>query len=1048
MSLPRFFVRQTVLVNMLMVAVFVAGIFALGGMAVEQNPSIDLDAVVIVVNYPGASPEDVEKLITLPIEDRIATLPDIDYIIGASYEGRASFYVQYEADIDNFDQAVLDLKSEVDKAKPEIPKDAADSIWFIKIATDEVWPVMGIVLGGEYSTDGLNDIAEALKEELLDVEDVGSIQIYGVKNREIWVEADRARLDAYSLAISDITAAVQAANINLPAGRVEMGREEFLVRPMGEIGDPGEIGRVVLRGSLDGSSVRVGDVAEVRDTFERDEIQSRLNGKPSVSVRVFMKRGGSVVDIVDEAREIVDRFQRQIPDVDLSIRHDASKDVRESVNVLTTNALTGVALVTLLLTFTMGWRAAVLAALGIPFAFLTAFIFLYATGGTINTLSLFAFILVSGMLVDDAIIIIENVYAHLEQGKNRIQAAIDGAEQVMWPVFSAITTTIAAFLPLLLMQGVIGKFLAVLPVVVSLALAGSLFQALVVLPSHLADFAKLPEKKERLSDRFFSWLLRIYKREINRLLDHKYLTTLGTMAVTVAATVVAASILRIELFPEESSSSERLLVRLPIGTKLEETDRVLMEIERRIATLPKHEVDAVSTLAGLVVENQQWLHSSDGGMVTIDLGDKDGRRSNDEIKDSIRALIADIPGIRSIYFGRSDSGPPTGSPVELRVRGESLERMRGLAQAIVDDLKSVKGVSDVQMDFSEGKKELRFLPDRVKMSAYGLTMTQLAVTLRTAVEGWEATKFRDEKGDEVKVLVMYRETDRDEVDDLKRLTVSTPLGVFVPLSELGEFAVAPGAAAIARRDGKRAITVTANVNQTDINSDEANRYVREKYADFAVRYPGYSLEFGGQAEEQQESFQSLVKAFIVALILIYLILGTQFHSFVQPLIVMLTVPFSILGVAIGLIVSQLTFSLVAGISVVALAGVVVNDSLVLVDFINKARAAGKTRREALVMSGMRRMRPILLTTITTICGLLPLALGFGGESVTWQPMAIGICWGIAFATFLTLFVIPAFYSIFDDWTNAMRRWFGRQSTDRELAEHAAELRDDTVLREL
>lgn len=1046
MSIPRFFARQPVLVNLLMLAIIVAGVFALNRMPLENHPSIDLDMAVIVVNYLGASPDEVEKLITLPIEDQISSLPDIDYISAISSEGRASFIIKYEPELEDFDQSVADLKAEVDKVENDLPEEARDNIYVIKIATDEIWPVGGISLGGDYSIDGLNKLAESLKDEFLDIKDVSSVEIHGTLKREIWIEADRSRLNASHVSLSELAIAIQMANINLPSGRVTLGREEFLVRSMGEVSSPEEIGKIIVRADLSGSAIRVKDVAYVNDTFQKDEVVSRINGKPSVHVRVFMKRDGSVVDVMDDVREVIKRYQENIPDVAIIVRHDASIEVKDSISVLSINALTGLVLVAFLMTLIIGVRSAIFAIIGIPFAFLAAFIFLDATGGSINTLSLFAFILVLGMIVDDAIIIIENVYRHMEGGKSPVKAAIEGAEEVMWPVISAILTTIAAFLPLLMMAGVIGKFLSVLPIVVTLALLGSLTESLVILPSHLADFGRI--EKNRLhdfGDRLYHKLLNIYKKQLDIFLNHRYLVALGILVITVAATATCAKTLRIEMFPEEGRSSETLIVRMPVGTKLAETNRVLTVVEKRLADIPKTDLKSISTLAGFIIDNERWIRSTEGGMISLELGDKDKRRTNDEIKDDVRARIADIPEIHEVYFGKGQGGPPTGSPVELRVRGNDLERMQYLSGLIMDDLKAIKGVSDIQMSHRQGKKELRFIPDRVKMSAYGLSMTLLATTMRTAVEGLEATKFRDEDGDEVKVLVMYREEDRDEVGDLKNMIIDTPLGISVPLSELGEFAVQRGASSISRRDGKRTITITADVNRIDVNSDEANSIIKEKYADFSTRFPGYNLDFGGEAQEQAESFSSLMQAFIVALILIYLILGTQFQSFIQPIVVMYTVPFSMLGVAVGLLVSSLTFSLVAGISVVALSGVVVNDSLILVDFINKARASGMPLREALIVSGSRRMRPIIITTITTIAGLLPMATGLGGTSETWQPMAICICWGLAFATFLTLFVIPCAYYIVDSWTNRLRKIAGLKTTDEILVGRNRELLDDTVL---
>ncbi len=1029
MSIPRFFARQPVLVNMLMIAILVAGIFVLMQMPQENNPSIDLDMALVIIAYPGASPDDVEKLITLPVEEQVRNLSDIDFINSRSEEGRSVVFIRYEAGLKNFDQSFLDLKTEVDKIKTDLPDDAQDNIFYIKISTNEIWPIVGIAMGGDYSTKGLNKLAKSLRDEILDLDSIAKMDISGLRKREFRVESDRALLEAHGIALQDIVAAIQMGNANLPAGRLSMGRQEFLVRSISELENANDIGDVILRASMEGGTLRVKDVATINDTFEKDESITRLNGKPSVYLRAYMKKEASIVTAVDEIRDLVEKFQKRVPDLELSIRNDNSIPVRESINVLTSNAITGLLLVAILMTLLIGYRSAILAIIGIPFAFLTSFIFLDVTGGTINSLSLFAFILVLGMVVDDAIIIIENVYHHMEQGKPALKAAIEGAEEVMWPVVAAVVTTIAAFLPLLLMEGDVGKFLAVLPIVVTVALIGSLIQSLVVLPSHLADFGKLPKASgTRLGDRLYAWLESTYKKQIAFFLRHRYMVTIGILIATILITVAAAKVLRIEMFPQEESSTEWLIVQLPTGTQLEETDRIINQIEQRCSDISKDDINSVIAIVGYIIDGERWLKRTNGGMLLFEMGDSDKRRDNDLIKNDIRKRFTTIPEIESARFSKDSSGPPTGSPIEMRVAGDDLDNLIRHSERIIDDLKAIKGVTDIESSYSSGKQEIRFLPDRDKMSSYGLSVVALSTFMRTAIDGLEATSFRDSEGDEVKVMVEYKESDRDDVEDLKKMVIHTPLGIAVQLSEIGEFVIQKGPTSISRRNAKRTITVTANVNQVDVNSDEANRIMRKKYETFSERYPGYKVEFGGEAEEQQKSFKSLLQAFVVALVIIYLILGTQFQSFTQPMIVMYTVPFSLIGVAIGLIVQNLTFSIVAAISVVALSGVVVNDSLVLVDFINRARATGMKRYDALIISGTRRMRPILLTTLTTIAGLLPMAIGVAGASKTWQPMAICICWGLAFATFLTLFVIPCTYSIADDWVNAFRRLFKMRST--------------------
>lgn len=1027
MSLTKFVVKQPVMVNLLMLVVLVAGLRALNAMPVERNPSVNIEVAVVAASYPGASPEDVEKLITLPLEDRIKTLNDIDQLYASSYEGRAVIFIEYETDIEDYDAAVSDLQSEVERVKQDLPQEAADSLQVIKIRPGDVWSVMDIGLGGEYGVKGMKQLAESMRDDLLEIEGVKKVNISGTPTRQVWVEADRAKLQAYALTLNNVYTVVNAANSDVPAGRIKVGSKEYIFAAEGDIKSPRDIEQIVVSADASGNAVRVKDVATVVDSFARDEVLSRLNGRQAVTVEVFMGSTGSIVDIARQTHEIVAKYQARITDVSFSVLKDSSKDVINSVSALTNNALTGLILVAVLMTFLIGLRSAVLAVIGIPFAFLSSFVALHAMGETINTLSLFGFILVLGMVVDDAIIVIENVFRHLEMGKPPKQAAIEGTQEVVWPVISAVLTTIAAFLPLLLMEGRIGKFIYVLPVVAALALAGSLLEAIIVLPSHLAEYGRLPKNHERrLGDRMFKKLLNAYRRLIGKALAHRGLVVGGTVLATIAITVFAAGVLRIELFPSEDSSSETLTVRLPIGTQLEKTDDVMRSLSDRIlAELPAGEIETITSLAGSVVEHRNRTTTTDGGMLTINFAAEENRRPNEAIKRDIRRIVESIPEIRTVNFEAGQHGPPVDSPVDIRVRGDSLDTMQMIAKMLEDDLRAIPGVSDVSSDFRQGKQKIKFHPDRAKMSAYGLTVGSLVSTLRMAVEGVEATSFRDAEDDEVKIVVLYREQDRDTMADLRQMVVSTATGASVPLSELGEFAMERTMEAVQRYDAKRVISVSANVDNETINSAEANRIIKQKYDDLSARYPGYSLEFGGEAKQREEAFGDLFTEFLIALILVYMILGSQFKSFLQPLVVMFTVPFSLLGVALGLIVGGLTFSLVAGISVVALAGVVVNDSLVLVDFANNLRRNNVPVNQAVAEAGAQRMRPILMTSLTTIAGLLPMALGMGGEGMMWQPMAICMIWGLGFATLLTLFVIPCTYSLLEDYSDRMRRLFRR-----------------------
>ncbi len=1025
--LIKVFLERPVMANLLVVVLSVAGLLAVSSMPRENSPRVSMDEALAVYIYPGVAPEEMEKLVTLPVEDQVKSLDDLDHYASSSEEGKTVVFLEYEPGMTEleFDRAFDEFKTEIDKAQ-DLPEDMEDP-FTLKIASDEIWPVLGIALGGEYDLEGLEEIADDMAEEIREVEGVSSVSFRGTLEKEIWVQADRDKMEAYGISLQALVQSLSVASVNIPAGKVEMGREEFLVRTMGEVKTAEEISKLPILAGPDGRVATIGDVAEVIDTYEDDRIVARLNGKNQLRLDVFMKRDGSVINVVDDTREIADRYRKKLQDMEMRYVFDASDEVRSSLNVLSFSALQGMLMVAVCIWFFMGFRTAIFALIGIPFAFLTTFWALNSIGHTINTLSLFAFILVLGMLVDDAIIVIENIYRHMEMGKSTFRAALEGTKEVAVPVVSAVLTSIAAFLPLLMMSGVIGKFMAVLPIAVGCALAASLIEALVVLPVHMADWGKAPDpNRERMGDRVFNWLKKAYIRQINVALNWRISLVAGTMIFTLVLIAVGFQTLRVKLFYTEDPDTLSIHVRMPVGTRQEETLAIVQKMEQHALTLPKTDIKNVSSVTGLIIENYQWSERTNVAMMDIDLYEvEEGRRPLETVKKDLRDGFDRIAGIATIEFKEEGHGaPPTGMPVELRVRGDDIVRLNEIATEISEELKKTEGIFDVRSDYEIGKREIRFIPHREKLAIYGTTMGQVAQTIRTAIDGTEATAFREADGDEIKVIVKYRDEDRSSINELKRLKIVTAQGGKIALSELGHFDMGRGAAAIRRYNGKRSITITANVNEKIINSHEANQIIKDRYRTFSMRFPGYSLDYGGEAQKTAESFGSLIEAFGVALLLIYLILGAQFGSYLQPLIIMFTVPFAVIGVIIGLVVTGLDFSLVAGISVVALAGVVVNDAIVLVEFIQNGRMQGMKRREALVQAGVARVRPILLTTVTTVFGMMPLALGIGGVSPTWQPMAICMIWGLVFATFLTLFVVPSLYSLVDAFSERMRKLFG------------------------
>ncbi|MBW2261151.1 MAG: efflux RND transporter permease subunit [Deltaproteobacteria bacterium] len=1025
MSLASFAVKQPVLVNTLFVAALIMGLVAAGDMPRERYPSTPMNKIFAIIIYPGTSPSEMETLVAIPLEEKLRDVDDLDWMNTTCFEGKTVVEMKYEDDLPNLKETEREVRTKVSEA--DLPEDILDPI-ILPVITDEVMPALQIAMGGDFSDTTIKELAENLKKELLNVEDASEVELSGARDREIWVEVDPTRSEEFRIPFSAIDEALAMRNLNLPAGKVTLGDEEYILRTMGEFTSIEQIRDVVIHAEADGQMVRLRDIAEIRDTFAEERVRRRLDSNPTVLLTVYKKSGGNVMGLVDEVKEISDRFSSRVPGLTVSYRSDESISVREALQVLGSNALLGCVLVVLCLVVLMSFRASVLALLGIPFTFLATFVVLHFLGFTMNTLTMFACILVLGMVVDDAIIIIENVHRHIESGMDRVTAAVVGTNEVAWPVFSAILTTMAAFLPMLMMDVMIGQFLWNFPVIVSLCLGMSLVEAFLILPSHLSHFG--PRAAEAKPRRVFVALVSAYRKILKPFVHHRYLATLGfllfaALAIFLVMMGLRSGYIAIEMFASEDTSTITMNIELPVGTSLDETEEIADTLETRILSMEGKPVKSIVTSVGNIIDEHRWVTQTHLAQFDMDLGTlRERQKRSGDLKQAIRKLAEDVPGIQRTWFVEMSTGPPVGHPVEIRVFGDDPAELKRHVLDIQEMLREVPGVVDIRDTLAPGKDELRIVPREDQAALMGMSNAAIAATVRNAFEGHAATQYRDEGGNEVDVVVKLRPESGSSVEDVRSLRLMTPKGP-VRLDQIARIEVARGVSELHRRDGDRFAGVSAGVDKSVTTSDAANVLMKEKLGDFEVENPGYRLAFGGEAEEQAKSFSSLYRAFLVSILLIYIILGAQFKSFVQPLVVMTAVPFSFIGVFIGLMVMGLPFSLIALISVVGLAGVVVNDSLVLVDFANRVRDEGRHHVEAAIEAGCVRVRPILMTSITTIGGLMPLALGLGGASSMWKPMAISMAWGLGFASLLTLFVIPALYAIVGDVTSFFSRKMGR-----------------------
>ena len=1030
MSFGRFSVNNRVLINLLVGVILIFGTLVVTlELPVELMPKVGFNWVFIVCIYPGASPEEIELLIVKTIEDDLSEIEDLDHISSTSYEGGGFVWVAFE-DIseDDFKDRVRDISTIVDGI--DLPEGAEDPV-IDEFDTDDFTPILGINLNGPLSESEKNQFADELEQELSEIKDISSILVSGVREREIWIEVKPDLAEKHSISIAEIAGRIAGSNLDLPAGYADAGMKEAIVRTRGKAESPGDFARFIVRNNWLGQALHVDDLATVRDTFEVPINITTMKDLPAVNFSLSKKKKGNSLEIIEAVKETCNDFQKRLPaGCSISYTNDTSVVIKKILGVLLTNAYFGGALVLLILLFILGFRNALYVGLGIPISFLATFIFINYAGFSLNSNSLFALVLVLGIIVDDAIIIVENCFYHFQAGLSRIEAAVIGTDEVVKPVLAATFTTISAFLPLMLLPGIVGKFMKIVPMVLSLALVASIIESFIILPSHFAHWGG---RKKTIKSRGFGWIRKIrphYTRLLAAIIRNRYIVVISMLILTVAS-LGLIPLVGVEMFADEEVSQFFCFVTMPPGTRLEVTNEVLKQIDEAVYSLPEGEVATTVSTAGVLQGEEEWLFNSDVGQLVIDLYEIEERNYTlDQIIEMMEEKTRDIPGVKSIVYGKTPTGPPTPKAVEIKVRGKYLEDLQTLTEKLKDELNRIPGVYNISSDFKEGKTEYRIIVDGEKASRYGLDTGQVAMAARDAIEGRTATQFRD-GDDDVDVIVKYPENTMNSPDEISRLMIPAPTGEMVPLANIARLEIVRGYADVRRFKGERAITVKADIRSEVITADKVNGKIKKKFGNLSSSYPGTSLSFEGEFEEFKEIWRGIGKLFAIGVFLIYLILGAQFKSFIQPFIIILTIPFAFLGAMVGLLVSGAPFSISTMYGMVALAGVAVNDSIVMISFINISREKGASGLFSILQSGRRRLRPIILTSITTILGLLPMAVGLGGKSPVWAPLANTIVWGLSAATILTLLVIPAAYKIaVDDYAELKRRIKGLFSSQK------------------
>ncbi len=1015
----RFVVRQSLLVNLVGVTIVIVGAVLLQEMNRESIPQVPTGWASVVVPYPGASPEEIEQLVLDPIEEAVWRVDDIAEMWGHAREGIGYAFVQFEPHVEDVARATLEIQAEVASVRlPEGTERPQTKRFSVNV------PTIAIAVRGDVPETVLRRFGLDLADRIETLDGVGEVGRNGIREPRLYVDVDPERLAARGLPLEAVTQALAVRSANVPAGTIGTA-DARLIRGMARVDDAAGVGAVVVRPDPRGA-VRVGDVADVERGFAPASLTGRVNGEPGVLLLVRKAAQADSIRISEDVRAMLEEIEP--PDgVSIEIFGDAAHEVRRSLSSLYGNAATGLVLVLALLWFFVGGRNATMAALGVPIALAGAFVAMHIMGITINVISLLALILCLGIVVDDAIIIIENIYRHMEEGRSRKEAAVIGTQEVFWPVVSSTLTTCAAFMPMLLMTGVLGRFFAIIPKVVVASLVASLIEAFFILPSHMADFGKLAGKKhaadrpktrwERLGERSRA----VYERVLRGALRRRYLVIVGAYVIAGGLVAAAALTKDVVLFTDGDVDMFDVRLHLPTDASKEETDAVVRQVEARLLALDREGVEAVVAARGLTRTNMGVDRGDHLGMVTVYLKPQDQRAegSGHRLLAAARLAMSDVVGPSRLEVLEWRPGPPRGAPVAVRLLGDDLDRLAELSAEVAAELREVPGARDITTDFELGKQELQVHVDEERAALFGLTPAHVGRWLQQAFGELPVATFR-EGDDEVDVVVRLNERARRNAAELEAQHLVAADGSSVQLRELATIEHARGPAAIHHRDRDRVIKVTSQIDERSTTSAAVNRALFERIQPLIDANPEVRFELGGEYERTTESLTSLGNAFAVAVLLILTILATQFRSLLQPIVVMAAIPLSFIGVVIGFFVSGASIGLIALIGVVGLAGIVVNDSLVLVDFINKRRASGTALDEAIVEASIIRLRPIFLTSITTVAGLVPLALA-GDRAPLLSPMATAIAWGLSFATILTLVLVPCLYRSVDDLSRLLTR---------------------------
>ncbi len=1010
------FITNHVLANLTFLLVLAVGLLSYQGLPRQQDPTINFNWIIVTTPLPGATALDVESKVTDPLEDALRSLADVKFVSSNSREGISSILVRFD-DIDErtFDKRLADLRREIQNTESELPDAALDSL-ILEITSSNAFPAATVAVTSLADDENLRLQASRIDKDLSQLKGVARIDSVALPDPELQVNIDVAELEALGISPQQVANTVAAFFQDEAAGNLVQGDRNWLVRVVGTASDPTYLANRPILGAA--GEVSLSRVASVERAREDSSFLVRVGDKPSVLLAVMKKEGANTLELVERVQGYMDdrNALSQETGVEMVLIDDQTIATRKSIEIMENNALIGLILVLVVAWFFLGTRISMLTAIGIPFILAATFWVLAGLGETLNVTVLLGVVIVLGMLVDDAVVVVESIYYRLQRGFSGIAAVQGSIKEVAAPVTAAVLTTIAAFLPLMLLPGILGKFMKVIPMVVSIALAISLIEAFWMLPAHIlaakVGFEK-PSRIQRIRESLTHRMQITYVRLLIKAFRRPVLSLIIAVLPLIGAIgALGNGYIKMDFFAADPVRLFYVNVEMPAATPVEKTMEVVSRVEARVRqNVREGEVRAIASYAGQMFTETEPRIGEQYGQILVGLNPKTpDLRTVEEMTDAVREDIGDVAGPIRISFLRLSGGPPASKPISVKVRGDDYQEIRDATNILIEILNSHEDFVDVEDDAARGRYELSLELDSDAINRSGLNPADVRRTLRLLVDGEVVASMRD-SGERLDVRVRANPDSLPSLERLLSYRIPVPAGGAIPLSELVIEERKQSLGNIRHYNFRRAITLEADLRSGGMDTVQANAFLLERWKEYEAQYPAIDLDFSGELDDIKESMDSIAILFLVGVGLMYLILGTQFRSYWQPLMILATVPLAFTGVVLGLIVTQNPLSLYTMYGVVALAGIAVNAAIVLISAANDRIGNGMSLMHATLYASRRRVIPVLITTLTTMAGLFSLAAGLGGKSLIWGPVATSIVWGLGFSSVLTLFVIPLIYRL-------------------------------------